>query len=262
MSRHEKVTNTFKMPAFTNLLYDGPVITRTAYANSFGPKTNTDERKEAFRSINCNCKSRSSIEKIIAQNKCTDDAHILNSLAVERKRKRKSFFERICGNKAVDEVVNKIELATAQHTKTKITYRHEKKKSMTSDTNSDKLSVQANRTGGLCGSSSTVDSSCLSSQRMSQEEKNCAKKGFPGMKIKKSRLTKNTNSKLEFLPLINHFSSQKPVYNTLNSSLKRFEESKINNCFTDFRDDLNAWDGKWANLEENELNSALSNAMQ
>lgn len=260
MSRYEKVSNAFRMPEFLNPLYDRSITTRTTYANSFGPKATFDIRTEPFRSTNCGSKPRLSIEKVTQAEKCTKEHHNMDSITAERKRKRKSFFERVCGNKAAVKEINASEPICFQHKKESYVAKHDKQQSVTSVKGSDKLSVQVNRTGGVCGSTSTVDSSYVSVESKIQAESTCTTKQIPQIKIKKTRLSKNTNSKLDFVPLRDHFSNEENNDYTSNSSLKRFNKSKFRNSLTDFTGNLEQGDGKWADIEISELDALLAYA--
>lgn len=259
MNCEDRISKAFKMPEMIDLPFDCPVQIRTTATNSLGAQLNVCGRKKSFKSINEVLKLKSSINNILPKNKCSSDAQCTNTSALERKMRRKSFFERICGNKASNSNTDTPVRIMSPKTDRFDIVSDEPKESLKTETEGTKRLMVNVFNDGVYGSTSTVDSSCLSIERKIQGNAKQVKQRFANLNIKKVKLTKNTNSRLEFVPLINHRIHREQPDCEAKTYEKRFENSKFVFDFTDLVDDFSQNNDKWVELDEDALKQVFSN---
>ena len=258
MNYEDKLAKAFKMPQLLNIPFDCPVQIRTTTTNSQGAQLNVCERKNSIMSINKVSKPRSSIDNILAKNKCSSDAQCTNTLALERKMRRKFFFERICGNKTPDVNSNTPVRILSPKTDRFDIMSDEPKESLRTETEGSKRLAVNLLNNGVHGSTSTGDSSCLSIDMEIIENAKRSKKRFASLNIKKVKLTKNTNSRLEFVPLLSDCINRDHSNYEAKESEKKFENSKFVFDFTDLVDNFNQDNDKWVELDEDALKQVFS----
>lgn len=258
MNCEDKVAKAFKMPEMLNLLFESPMLIRTTTTNSHGPQSNVCARKTSFRAPNLLPKPKSSIENNLAKNKCAGDDQCTNTSALERKMRRKSFFERICGSKTSSENTDTPVRVLSPKTDRFNIVNDEPSERLRAETDGEKRSAVNVFNDGVYGSTSTVDSSCLSIEQKIAENMKRANKGFANLNIKKVKLTKNINSQLEFVPLIDRRVHRELSNCEAETSEKRFGISKFVFDFTDLVEDFTENNDKWVQLDEDTLLQVFS----
>lgn len=254
MSQHTKVSDAFKMPVYANLFYDVRAPNQAPDALSLQPEKAVGVNKKSFQSMGLMQNMKSSIENNIEKHGGSRRVDNTNVEAMERKLKRKSFFEHICGNKT-----QKTELGTAD-TKKQVDIDRVSP-TMTRLAHASQPRAEGSKRGalgmyidGVYGSTSTVDSSDLSIDPTVEQQSKAAKSGFVRLHIKKTKLAPSTNKKLEFVCLTDHLKNKRSDCATK----KRFPKVYEGNNIFSFDSDLCAWDGKCVDLDEKTLVEVLS----
>lgn len=258
MDCKNNVAQTLKQKQMLNFLFECPVPIRTTATKSYMPQLDMCARKNSFKSINLAPKHKSSIENIIQQNKCADGTQNNNTSALERKMRRKSFFERICGNKAsCDNSDTPVRIISSKTDRFTMASNEPAERSKV-QINNQKFSALNGPNGAIYGSTSTVDSSCISRERKSDLSLKQTNNTLVRLNIKKVKLTKNANSRFDFVPLTTHCVDQ--ALTDCNEIIyeKRFQNSKFASDFADLANDIAECDGMWAEIDEDTLFQVLS----
>jgi len=172
--------------------------------------------------------------------------------------RRKSFFERICGNKPSNANTETPVRVTSLKADRFDIVSDEPKESLKAESEGGKRMTVNAFNDGVYGSTSTVDSSCLSIERKIDENAKHTNKGFVDLKIKKVKLTKNINSRLEFVPLTGHLINNKTDDNETKTLQERFKNSNFASDFTDLVDEFEKFDGECVQLDADVLKQVFS----
>lgn len=250
MSRHAQVSDALRVPHYSNLHFNNPEASRITNTGVL-PERSIGTKKRSFKSINLLLKPESSFDNNLQKNKVLMQVDSANKLAMERKLKRKSFFEHVCGGKSAksgsdvpkqkmdqssDRIRNDITLLT--------------KAAQPKAESSKRNITNAYAPDGVYGSTSTVDSSDLSIDRMMNQKLTTKQIFFVDLKIKKAKLTKTTHNKFEFVCLTDHIKNQANHTVANNFTEKRFPNNYFGNEIFGIEDDLLEWDGKCVELDE------------
>ena len=258
MNSYEKDMRATTTPVVYNPMFDGLIAVRTITATSTGPQLTTPVKRRSFKLANNISYPKSSIENNSEKHKSKSDGLSTVNSAAERKIRRKTFFERICGNKTTTSNAE-TPVKITSHQTNRFTQSSEEPREMNKpETDGKKKTVTNVCNGIIYGSTSTVDSSCLSIElrmRSSLEEQ---KNVFASLNIKKATLTKNTNSQLTFIPLADCLSRSSEMQHKAEKLEERFQNSKFATKFADLADDFEEWDGQWAEIDEKALEVVFS----
>lgn len=258
MHSYEKDIKATTAPVMYNPLFDSLIAVRTITATSTGPQLATPVKRKSFRLANQISYPKSSIENNSEKYKCKSDALSTNNSAEERKIRRKTFFERICGNKTTTSNAETPVKIMSHQTNRFTQSSEEPRENNKSETDSRKKNVTNVCNGIVYGSTSTVDSSCLSIELRIRSSLESQKNVFAGLNIKKAKLTKNTNSRLMFIPLADCLSESSELQQKAEILQERFQNSKFATKFADLADDFEEWDGQWAEIDEKALEMVFS----
>lgn len=254
MSQHMKVSDAFKMPVYANLFYDVRAPIQAPNALSLQPEKAEGVNKKSYQSTGQMQNMKSSIENNIEGYMGSRRVDSTNMQAMERKLKRKSFFEHICGNKAqktelgTADTKKQIEVDRVSPTKTRLARASQPR------AEGSKRGALGMYIDGVYGSTSTVDSSDLSTDQTVEQQTKTSQSGFANLQIKKTKLAPSTNNKLEFVCLTELLKNEHSECATK----KRFPKVYEGNNIFSFDSDLCAWDGKCADLDEKTLVEVLS----
>lgn len=256
MSHQAKVSPAPKTICYPNMLCRIPHAFSTDEVNSHGPETNQVLKKKSLQSISRIPKIQTSFDEDTEQRnrliKAKNDI-----LALERKLQRKCFFEQVCGPKVLRMDTLSAELPNPKYNKHTRTARIES--ANTAEAYCQDTKANANRYSAepkYC-STSTVDSSYLSIEEDAKPSKTC----FENLNIKKQSLTKNTNSKLEFIQLTNNCIKQnltivsKKLSDSISPSILRDEIAEL-------AGDFNQWDSEMVDLDEKDLSFMFAKGFQ
>ena len=259
MSSYDKVNKAPKDMFLPNALFESMIAVRTIKATSTGPQLATPVKRRSFRLANNISYPKTSIENNSQKNKCTGDATSTTNSAVERKMRRKSFFERICGNKGQQSNAETPIKITSPQTNRFALSSEDQNATSNSESQSKKKSVTKVCNGIVYGSTSTVDSSsCLSIELKNRSTLEAQKKAFACLNIKKAKLTKNTNSEPTFIPLVGCLVEDSEAQQEAHTFEKRFQNSKFANDYADLAEDIEEWDGQWAEIDDKALTMVFS----
>lgn len=258
MSQKAQVSNAFEIPAYTNILFNTAALPRNAKTSGFELEKSLGAKKKSFKSINLLSKPESSIENNLQKIKGLSKVDSVNMLAIERKLKRKSFFEHICGGKTTK--------THAYEANQKINTSDERMpgsmgmptRAAETKTECSKRNAASVYVGAVYGSTSTVDSSDLSIDRMMSQKLTTNKPFLVNLNIKKVKLAKNTNCKPDFVCLTDHIKTRDNRDTADNSTEKRFPNTFYGNKIFEIEDELLKWDGKCVDLDEKTLMEVLS----
>jgi len=258
MNSYERVNKATNGPSMYNPMFDSLIAVRTVATTSTGPQLATPVKRRSFRLASQISYPKSSIENNSEKYKCQSDAQSTNNSAVERKMRRKTFFERICGNKATtSNAETPVKIMSPQTNRFALS-SEEPREVNRSETDNRKKTATNVCNGIVYGSTSTVDSSCLSIELKMRSSLEAQKKAIASLNIKKAKLTKNTNSQLTFIPLADCLTQGSETEEQADTFEKRFENSKFATKFADLAEDFEQWDGQWAEIDEKALEMVFS----
>lgn len=249
MSQQRKVSNPFKMSTFAKLLDCSPITLRTERTDSFEHNKTKIQRKNSFRSINKFTKPETSIDFQCRVNQRIREDYTTSDIAQERKRKRKCFFEQVCGltvhktDPEIPKVTTPVETCGAYKNRAKFF----------NDVHYNSQSIRHTSTKSRAqrqyGSTSTVDSSPISIEDMVLDSTKQHKSDFFNLNIKKVNLVKNTNSRFEFVPLVDHCKLIKLEEPANQPSQLVFPTFKLQNDIQELVEDIEKWDNQWIEID-------------
>lgn len=247
------------MPMFANLLERQPMTTRTEQVSSFEPKVNPIAPKKSFRSINKIPRLPNSLDCHVQKFSCLNKDQSPSALTLERKLKRKSFFEQVCGRKASNIEPDAHKPITSSQGN--LIQLGKREFAWNSKPGARNIRPFADKAGfeGAYGSTSTVDSSDLSIDQVIRGNSKHKTSAFLNLNIKKTRLVTKTNKKFEFLPLVDRRSTKKANHPEKQSKCV-FLGSGPGSEITELVNDVSKWDGKWADIDEAALKEVFFKA--
>lgn len=258
MSHQTQVAPAYNKLSYMDMHFDDPKATTNAFFASIGPTTTTTVKKNSFRSINFLSIPKTSFENDTRKNRCMTEARDVNALALERKLKRKSFFENVCGKRAA-----KIESEPVKQTACAVTAKVSSKapkavEMSISLTQSLEDSILSTSNEAAFGCTSTDDSDSLSIERMIANKMACGNKKPFEISIKKTKLSRNTNSKLQFVPLTLGVKAETVCKDAQLINKIEFPKNEYGSDILGLKNEISEWDGKWADLDEITIKQVLA----
>lgn len=258
MSHQTKVASAFNTLRIENLLFAVPTNTHTEKVRSFGLDHNLIARRKSFKSINLISDPRSSIEKDLQKNNEFAKTDSTNMLAIERKKRRKSFFENVCGSKSskgddkspkLKSLAKEDKILEKEITLTKTNIAMSKQIA--------KIAMLSAYAEGVYGSTSTIESTDNSLDQILRQNSKLEQLGFSNLNIKKNALCRNPEIKCEFVPLREHCEFEDALAQAADTNQKRFPNYYGNEQFK-LVDDLLECDSECVDLDEETLREAFS----